>query len=87
MKLFAFIEKLCADAGLSKKLTFARARFAQVYSENECMLEKLSALLGADFRTLSFETGILNYDGLSGFLKRVEENLPEYFWKNILMRI
>lgn len=76
MKLFAFIEKLCADAGLSKKLTFARARFAQVYSENECMLEKLSALLGADFRTLSFETGILNYDGLSGFLKRVEENLP-----------
>ena len=40
MKLFAFIEKLCADAALSKKLTFARARFAQVYSENECMLEK-----------------------------------------------
>lgn len=75
-RLFLFITRLCADPALSKKLTFARARFAQVYSENECMLEKLAALLGADFRCLDFETGILNYDGLSAYLKRVEENLP-----------
>lgn len=75
-RLFSFIARLGADPALSKKLTFARARFAQVYSENECMLNKLALLIGADFRLLHFETGILHYDGLSAYLKRVEENLP-----------
>ena len=74
--LLKVIAHVSSDAALSKKLAYARARFAQVYSENECMLAKLQTLLGADFAALYFENGALNYDGLSALLKRLEENLP-----------
>ena len=76
VRLFAFVARLSSDAGLSKKLTYARARFVQVYSENECMTAQLEKLLGADFSSLYFENGALNYDGFSAALKRIEENLP-----------
>lgn len=75
-KLFCFIELLNKDPALSRRLTFARARFAQVYAENECMLRRLGTLLGVEFAELSFENGALGYDGLSAYLKRIEENLP-----------
>ena len=74
--VFKFISFVESDASVSKKLTYTRARFAQVYSENECMLDKLSNLLGADFVHIEFENGVLNYDGLSAYLRKVEENLP-----------
>lgn len=75
-KLFRFIELLNKDLSLSRRLTFARARFAQVYAENECMLRRLGTLLGVELEGLSFENGALGYDGLSAYLKRIEENLP-----------
>lgn len=75
-KLLAFVTRLTHDAELSRRLTFARAHFAQVYTENDCMLRRLGELLGIDFASLRFENGALDYDGLSAYLKRLEENLP-----------
>ncbi len=75
-KLLAFVTRLTKDAELSRRLTFARAHFAQVCAENDCMLRRLSVLLGIDLASLRFENGALGYDGLSAYLKRLEENLP-----------
>lgn len=77
-KIFKFTNTVARNPEISKKITYARAKFAQVYSENECLISKLSELIGADFSVLEFDSGILNYDGLNGYLKTFEENLPSY---------
>lgn len=75
-RVFNFIRKVTDDAAMSKKLTYARAKFAQVYSDNDCMISRLSSMLGADFESLTFEGGILAYDGFGGYLRILEQNLP-----------
>lgn len=75
-KIFRFIQKVSSDAAISKKLTYARAKLAQVYSENECLVSKLSELLSADFSGMMFEEGILGYHGFGEYLKTLEKNLP-----------
>ncbi len=75
-KLCSFIKYVSEDSALSKKLTYARAKFAQVYSENDCLLSELSDKLNADFSVLKFESGILSYDGIGSYLKELERNLP-----------
>ena len=75
-RILGYIRKISSDPAVSKKLTVARARFAEVYSDNECLLERLSSHIGASFSSLRFENGLLNYDGLSLYLRKLAENLP-----------
>lgn len=75
-KIFTFIKRVSNDASISKKLTYARAKLAQVYSENECLISKLCKLISADFSSMSFDRGILGYDGFGGYLKMLEKLLP-----------
>lgn len=75
-KIFEFISKVSRDAGISRKLTYARAHLAQVISDNECLLSRLKTVLGADFSHLRFENGILDYDGLGKYLRTLDDNLP-----------
>ncbi len=75
-KVFNFIRKVTDDAAMSKKLTYARAKFAQVYSDNDCMISRLAEMLGADFESMSFDGGILGYDGFGEYLRILEKNLP-----------
>ncbi len=75
-KICAFVRLVSLDAALSKKLTYARAKFAQVYSDNECLLGELSKSINADFTKLYFDSGILGYDGFGTYLKELERNLP-----------
>ncbi len=75
-RVFNFIRKVTDDAAMSKKLTYTRAKFAQVYSDNDCMISRLASMLGADFESLTFDGGILGYDGFGGYLRILEQNLP-----------
>lgn len=76
IKIFDFIKTVSSDVALSKKLTYARAKLAGVYSDNECLLGELSEKINADFSLISFDGGILAYDGLTKYLKELEKNLP-----------
>lgn len=85
LKIFSFIKKVSRDSSISKKLTYARAKLAQVYSENECLLAELSNEINADFSVLKFENGILDYSGLTHYLKELEKNLPAIsYWSGWL---
>lgn len=75
-KICRFVKLVASDTFLSKRLTYARAKLAQVYSENDCILSNLSAKLGADFSVLAFDSGILSYDGFGTYIKEFEKNLP-----------
>ena len=77
-KICRFVRLVSDDTLLSKKLTYARAKFALVYSDNDCLLERISKRLKADFSVLEFDGGILSYDGLGSYLKELEKNLPAY---------
>ena len=84
-KIFDFTKIVADDPEMSKKITYARAKFAQAYSENECLISRLCSIAGADFNILNFENGILNYDGFTAFLKAFEQNIPSYsYWSEWL---
>ncbi len=84
-KIFEFTKAVAASPEMSKKITYARAKFAQAYSENECLISRLGNILGADFTILNFEDGILNYDGFTSYLKTFEQNLPSHsYWNDWL---
>ena len=84
-KICDFVKLVSNDTSLSKKLTYARAKFAQVYSKNDCLTATLEKALNASFDELTFDSGILGYDGLSMYLKELERNIPSMdVWNNWL---
>ena len=84
-KFCNFVNCVSHDAALSKKLTYARAKFAIVYSENDSLLGVLSEKLHSDFSVLEFNAGILDYQGIGAYLKELEKNLPALeYWNSYL---
>ncbi len=75
--VFSFIIHMNETPDVSRKLTYARAKLEEVCAENGGMLRKLAKLLGTDFAALSFDEGIVSFDGLSGCLKGIDENLEQ----------
>ena len=73
---FSLMARLNDDPALFRRLTAARAGLAEILSDEECLLANLKKLLGANLSELSFERGVLSYDGLSAYLTRLTDHLP-----------
>jgi len=73
--IFRLISVIPIDSSLARRITVARARFAELYSGEISPLGVVSKTLGINFDDVVFERGALSFDGLGKYLESVEEKI------------
>lgn len=73
--VFRLISVIPVDAALARKITVVRARLAELYSGENSVTGFLAASMGIDFNNLTFENGILSFDGIGKYLEEIEKKL------------
>ncbi len=74
-KFFKLVTVIPVDPELAREITVARAHLSEVFKDGEFCLAELGKLLGADFENMTFESGILSFDGISRFISGAVGNL------------
>ncbi len=73
--VFRLISVIPVDASLARKITVTRARLAEMCATEQSAITTLTGILGVDFYSLEFESGILSFDGFAKYLEDVERKL------------
>ncbi len=73
--VFRLITLIPVSPELARKITLARARFAEISSANNSCFEFIQTSLGLDLLNLEFNNGVLSFDGISVYLKSVVDKL------------
>ncbi|MBO4951149.1 MAG: hypothetical protein J6E38_09090 [Clostridia bacterium] len=73
--VFRLISVIPIDASLARRITVARARFAELYSGEYSHLNVVSGVMGLSFDDVVFESGALSFDGLGKYLQGIEDNI------------
>lgn len=72
---FKLVSVIPTDYELARSITVSRAQFAELFSDGELSLSELGAYLGVEFSKMSFENGILAFDGISSFISGAVNSL------------
>ena len=73
--VFRLISVIPIDAALARRLTIARARFAELYAAQNSVFGLISKNLNVNFDDITFSGGALSFDGFGKYLERTEEYL------------
>ncbi len=73
--IFRLISVIPVDAALARRITVARARLAELYSEETGAFGVISKNMGLNIDELGFENGILSFDGLSKYLTDIKSKI------------
>lgn len=73
--VFRLISVVPIDSALARRITIARARFAELYSAQNSVFSQISNNLNVNFDDVTFAEGALSFDGFGKYLERTEENL------------
>lgn len=73
--IFRLISVIPIDASLARRITIARARFAELYALESGPLNVVEDIMGLDFDEVVFESGALSFDGLGKYLSELEKNI------------
>ncbi len=85
--VFRLISVVPIDSSLARRITIARARFAELCSGETGVFGMISYNLGLNFDNIRFSDGALSFDGFGKYLERLEENLDSAIawveWKEL----
>ena len=73
--VFRLISVIPVDSNLARKITVSRARLAEIYSGETSPLSVVSRMLGICFDDITFDGGVLSFDGLGKYLEEVDSKL------------
>lgn len=73
--VFRLISVIPVDANLARKITVSRARLAEIYSGETSPLSQISRMLGICFDDITFDSGVLSFDGLGKYLEEIDAKL------------
>ncbi len=73
--IFRLISVIPVDAALARRITIARARLSELYSEESGAFGIISRNMGLDLDSLVFDSGILSFDGLSKYLSEIKNKI------------
>ena len=72
--VFRLISLIPVDSNLARRIAVMKAKMFELVS-SDGDIKIVEKLLGADFASLKFGSGILSFDGMSSYLKKIQEKL------------
>ncbi len=73
--VFKLVSLISVDSSLARRIAVVKAKLSKLLIDEESCIKHLENVLGADFSSLTFDAGILSFDGMANHLRNVKAKL------------